>query len=176
MGEFMIETTNLYLVEAKEEDIKDIMDMETHEENRNFIWQGTYEQHLNEILDKDYLLLIFKRKEDNLTIGFALNYLDFKSERFELRRIAVTIKGKGYGKEVLNALIKYTFEDLNFNKFWLDVYPDNVIGIRLYESVGMHCEGILRENYKSERGYLDQKIYSMLKSEYYKMHEPEIFI
>lgn len=166
----MIETTNLYLVEAKEEDIKDIMDMETHEENRNFIWQGTYEQHLNEILDKNCLLLIFKRKEDNLTIGFALNYLDFKSEKFELRRIAVADKGKGYGKEVLNALIKYTFEDLNFNKFWLDVYPDNVIGIRLYESVGMYCEGILRENYKSERGYLDQKIYSILKSEYYKMH------
>ncbi|WP_313342415.1 GNAT family protein [Sedimentibacter sp.] len=162
----MIETTNLNLIEAKEEDINDIMEIENHEENRNFIWQGTYEQHLREILDKDYLLLIFKRKEDNLTVGFALNHLDYKSERFELRRIAVTVKGKGYGKEVLTALIKCTFEDLNFNKFWLDVYPDNVVGIKLYENVGLHCDGVLRQNYKSERGFLDQKVYSILRSEY----------
>ena len=161
-----METANLKLVEAREEDIKDIMEMEEHAENRNFIWQGTYEQHLNEIMDKDYLLLIFKRKEDNQTIGFALNYLDHKSERFELRRIAVTVKGRGYGREALDALIKYTFEDLNFNKFWLDVYPDNVVGIRLYEGVGLHRDGVLRQNYKSERGFLDQIVYSMLKSEY----------
>ncbi|WP_312814127.1 GNAT family protein [Sedimentibacter sp.] len=162
----MIETSNLNLIEAREEDIKDIMEMENHEDNRNFIWQGTYEQHLSEIMDKDYLLLIFKRKEDNLTVGFALNYLDYKSERFELRRIAVAVKGKGYGKEALNALIKYTFEDLKFNKFWLDVYPDNVVGIKLYENAGLHCDGVLRQNYKSERGFLDQKVYSMLRSEY----------
>ncbi|WP_312700670.1 GNAT family protein [Sedimentibacter sp.] len=161
-----METANLKLVGAREEDIKDIMEMEEHADNRNFIWQGTYEQHLNEIMDKDYLLLIFKRKEDNQTIGFALNYLDYKSEKFELRRIAVTVKGRGYGREALDALIKYTFEDLNFNKFWLDVYPDNVVGIRLYEGVGLHRDGVLRQNYKSERGFLDQIVYSMLKSEY----------
>lgn len=161
-----METANLKLVEAREEDIKDIMEMEEHADNRNFIWQGTYEQHLNEIMDKDYLLLIFKRKEDNQTIGFALNYLDHKSEKLELRRIAVTVKGRGYGREALDALIKYTFEDLNFNKFWLDVYPDNAVGIRLYESVGLHRDGVLRQNYKSERGFLDQIVYSMLKSEY----------
>lgn len=161
-----METSNLKIIKAREEDIKDIMEMEQHEDNRNFIWQGTYEQHLNEITDKDYILLIFKSKEDNQTIGFALNYLDYKSEKFELRRIAVTVKGKGYGREALNALIKYTFEVLNFNKFWLDVYPDNFVGIKLYESVGFHRDGVLRQNYKSERGFLDQIVYSMLKNEY----------
>ena len=30
----------------------------------------------------------------------------------------------------------------------------------------MHRDGVLRQNYKSERGYLDQIIYSMLRSEY----------
>jgi len=48
----------------------------------------------------------------------------------------------------------------------LDAYPDNLIGIRLYESLGMHLDGVLRQNYKSSRGYLDQIIYSMLKTEY----------
>ena len=68
----------------------------------------------------------------------------------------------------MNAHLKYAFEDLNINRFWLDVFPDNTAGIGLYESLKMHKDGILRQNYKADRGYLDQIIYSMLKSEYFK--------
>ena len=47
-------------------------------------------------------------------------------------------------------------------RFWKDAdepflagcIPDNEIGIRLYESLGMHRDGVLRQNYKAERGYL----------------------
>lgn len=38
--------------------------------------------------------------------------------------------------------------------------------LEIYESLGMHKDGVLRQNYKAERGYLDQIIYSMLRSEY----------
>ena len=58
--------------------------------------------------------------------------------------------------------------ELNINRFWLDAYPDNTVGIHLYESLGMHRDGVLRQNYKSERGYLDQIIFSMLKDEYFQ--------
>lgn len=164
----MIETKRLYIVEANESDIETIMEFEKHEDNRNFIWSGTYEEHMAEIKDKDFLLFVIKEKDNNTIVGFILNKLDYKSEIFELRRIAISKKGIGYGKEVLTALFKYAFEELNINRFWLDVYPDNVVGIKLYEGVGMHCDGVLRQNYKSERGFLDQKVYSMLKSEYFK--------
>ena len=53
------------------------------------------------------------------------------------------------------------------DRFWLEVYPDNLYRIKLYESMGMHRDGVLSQNYKSERGYLDQIIYSMLKGEYF---------
>ena len=162
----MIETKRLYIMDATEADIETIIELESHKDNRDFVWIGTFEQHKAEIEDKNHLLFVFKRKEDNLIVGFALIRLDFKSEIFELRRIAISDKGLGYGKEAMNALMKYAFEELNINRFWLDVYPDNVIGIKLYEGLGLHCDGVLRQNYKSERGYLDQIIYSMLKSEY----------
>ncbi|MGK0464978.1 GNAT family N-acetyltransferase [Clostridium sp.] len=167
----MIETKRLYITSATEADIETIIKLESHTDNRRFIWSGTFEEHKAEIYDKNYLLFIFKRKEDNLIIGFALIKLDFKSEIFELKRIAISHKGKGYGKEALAALLKYAFEDLKSNRFWLDVYPDNAIGIKLYEGMGMHCDGVLRQNYKSERGFLDQAIYSMLKSEYFYIVE-----
>lgn len=162
----MIETNRLFLEKARESDIDAIMEMERHKDNTNFVWKGTFEEHKSEIENKDFLLLVIKEKDCKETVGFALNYLDNKSERFELRRIVISKKGMGYGKEVMAALFKLAFQELNMNRFWLDVYPDNVIGIKLYEKVGMHKDGILRQNYKSERGYLDQIIYSMLKNEY----------
>ncbi len=164
----MIETKRLYITDATESDIETIIELESHRDNRNFLWIGTYEEHKAEIEDKNHLLFVFRRKEDNVTIGYALIRLDFKSEIFELRRIAISHKGMGYGKEAMLALFKYAFEDMNVNRFWLDVYPDNVIGIKLYEGLGMHRDGVLRQNYKAERGYLDQIIYSMLKEEYFK--------
>ncbi|MGH4118331.1 GNAT family N-acetyltransferase [Clostridium sp.] len=164
----MIETKRLYILDAIEEDIENIIKLESHKDNQDFVWSGTFEEHKAEIYDKNHLLFVFKQKYDNLIIGFALIRLDFKSEIFELRRIAISHKGIGYGKEALAALLKYAFEELKSNRFWLDVYPDNVIGIKLYERMGMYCDGVLRQNYKSERGYLDQVIYSMIKSEYFK--------
>ncbi len=164
----MIETKRLIIVEATEADIETVMELERHRDNRNFIWSGTYEEHRAEIDDKDHLLLVFRRKTDDATAGFALVKLDTKSDIFELRRIAISEKGMGYGKEVMAALLRHAFEERAINRFWLDVYPDNHRGIRLYEGMGMHREGVLRQNYKSERGYLDQIIYAMLRSDYLK--------
>jgi len=164
----MIETKRLYIIDAIESDIETIINLERHKDNRNYLWIGTYEEHKAEIEDKNHILLVFSSKEDKLIVGFALIRLDFKSEIFELRRIAISHKGIGYGKEVMGALLKYAFEEMNINRFWLDVYPDNKIGIKLYEGLGMHRDGVLRQNYKSERGYLDQIIYSMLKREYFQ--------
>lgn len=164
----MIETERLYITDAVESDIYEIITLENHEDNRNFIWQGTFNEHKAEIEDHNQLLFIIKKKVDNMTIGFVLIRLDQNSNIFELRRIAISEKGVGFGRETMLALIKYAFEEKNTNRFWLDVYPDNTIGIKLYESLGMHCDGILRQNYKSGRGYLDQIIYSILRDEYFK--------
>ncbi len=163
----MIETEHLFIVEAVEDEIDAIIELERHRDNRDFIWIGTHEEHKAEITDRNHLLLVFKRKEDSVIVGFSLIRIDFKSEVFELRRIAVSEKRKGYGKEAMLALLQYAFEEKQMNRFWLDVYPDNLIGIHLYERLGMHRDGVLRQNYKSERGYLDQIIYSMLKNEYF---------
>lgn len=161
-----IETKRLSIVEATAADVGTIIEIESHKDNRDFIWIGTEEQHLSEIVDPNHLLLLFRTKEDGRIVGYALVRIDWKSEVFELRRIAITEKGMGFGREAMEAIMRFAFTELGTNRFWLDVYPDNLIGIRLYESLGMHRDGVLRQNYKSTRGYLDQIIYSMLKSEY----------
>lgn len=166
----MIETKRLFIVKATEADLEYVIEMEHDKENSDFIWSGTYDEHKAEIEDPNYLLLVFKSRDSTSKIGYALIRMDFKSEIFELRRIAISEKGVGYGKEVMMALLKYAFEERAMNRFWLDVYPDNGIGIKLYEGVGMQRDGVLRQSYKAERGYLDQIIYSMLKSEYVHLY------
>lgn len=162
----MITSERLNLVEAIESDIEIIIEIENHKENRDYIWLGTYEDHLYEIKDPNHLLFVFKEKESGQIVGFSLIYMDFKSNLFELRRIAITKKGIGYGKESLKAIIKYAFEETKTNKIWLDVYPDNHRAIKLYEGLGFKRDGLLRQNYKSEKGYLDQAVYSLLREEY----------
>lgn len=162
----LFETDRLNVDEVTPEEIEEVIRIESHKENRDYLWIGTPEEHAEEIKDPKHLLLIFHAKKNDETKGYALIRLNFKSNIFEIRRIAITDKGKGYGKEAMKGLIRYAFERTETNRLWLDVYPDNEIGIRLYESLGMHCDGVLRQNYLSERGYLDQIIYSILRSEY----------
>ncbi|MDY0235437.1 MAG: GNAT family protein [Gudongella sp.] len=164
----MLETKRLEIIEATDDYIDRIIEMESHPENRDFIWIGTFEEHQSEIRDKNHIVWIFKAKKDSRIVGYALVRLDWKSEIFELRRIVIINKGIGYGKEVMEAIIKYAFEKFHANRFWLDVYPDNHVGINLYEKLGLKKEGVLRQNYKSSRGYLDQIIYSKLREEYFE--------
>lgn len=162
----MIRTKRLDIIGASEKDIYDIISIEKDKENKDYIWLGTYADHLWEINDPNHLLFIIKERDTDKTVGFSLIGLDFKSNKFEIRRIAITKKGIGYGKETMKALIQYAFEEMDTNRLWLDVYPDNEIGIKLYESLDLHRDGLLRQNYKSERGYLDQIVYSLLREEY----------
>jgi len=161
-----MKTERLTITDAAESDIDYIIELEEHPDNRNFIWIGTHEEHLSEMNDDKHLLLVFWRREDDIPVGYSLSRVNFKTEVFELRRLVIADKGKGYGHEVLKEHIKYAFETLKVNRFWLDVYPDNPAGIKLYEDIGMHRDGVLRQSDKADRGYLDQIIYSMLKSEY----------
>ncbi len=159
-------TERLIVSKAEEGEIATIMSIENHVENKEFIWQGTYEEHLREIHDETSMLLTIREKQTGYITGYYLVSLDYKFDIFELRRLVIIKKGFGYGKESLLGIIKYCFEVCEMNRFWLDVYPFNKIGINLYESIGMYREGTLRQSYKDDRGYHDQIIYSLLREEY----------
>lgn len=157
----------MFIEPAKPEDIDTIIALESHPENRDFLWIGTQQEHQQEIDDPAHLLLVFRKKEKEHILGYTLIRLDHASKRFEIRRIAIEEKGEGYGREAMVALLEFAFKELQMNRVWLDVYPHNTMGIALYEKLGMKREGILRQNYYSEeKGYLDQIIYSILRSEY----------
>lgn len=173
----MIVTKRLLIQRASENEIENIIEIEKHLENSEYITAGTSDEHREELNDPNYLLLMIKMKQTHTIIGYALINMNFISKMFEIRKIAVLEKGKGYGEESMRSLFKYAFEKLKMNKVWLDVYPNNTVGINLYEKLGMHRDGILRQNIFSETyGYRDQIIYSLLVNEYENKLTKDIII
>jgi [ribosomal protein S5]-alanine N-acetyltransferase len=162
----MIETKRLKLEEAREDELGIVVELENAPGIREYIWNSTEEEHRQHLKAHDKLLLLFKTKTEEKIVGYCLIVLDFNSDIFELKRIAMTERGKGYGKEAILAIREYAFENLNANRFWLDVYPDNQVAINLYEKIGLVREGLLRQNFKTKYGYYDYVIFSMLRDEY----------
>lgn len=178
----LFETPRLAAVTALPEDIPPIIQMEEDPLNRDFLWIGTPEEHLAEIEDPEHILLLFWEREQPLApfsspssfspsappVGYALIHLNREKDIFELRRIAIQKKNQGLGREAMKGLFDFAFRQCGTNRFWLDAFPDNLAGIHLYESLGMHRDGVLRQSDKGEHGYRDQIIYSLLREEYTK--------
>lgn len=171
----MLTTKRLILEKFTEEELPKLMEIEHAPENRKFTWTNTEEEHREELKDPNVLTLAVKKKGSGDIIGNVIIDLDFDSEWFEIKRIAFSEKGQGYGRETMNALIKYAFDDLNMNKVWLEAYTDNKVGRKLYESLGFHIDGILRQHHRTERGILDQMQFSMLAGEYLELKKEGAF-
>lgn len=87
----------------------------------------------------------------------------------ELWRIYIgdaSLRGRGYGRQAMEAMMKYCFEDLNLQRLYLDHYTGNPAGF-LYENLGFQREGILRKNCRKNGVLYDVHLMSMLREEYF---------
>ena len=77
-----------------------------------------------------------------------------------------TERGKGYAKLSTKLILEYGFESLNLHRIYLTVMADNIQAIRAYESSGFVKEGIMREEYLRNDGYVDIVIMGILKKDW----------
>lgn len=157
------------VIPASKNDIAWIIELENHPENNTFVWQGSYEEHLAEIEDPNHYLLIHLNEQDE-PVGYSLNRFCERSRIFELRRIVIERKGQGYGRKAILSLLHFAFLELGVQRFWLDVYPHNHVGVSLYKSLGFIQEAHLRRSDYQRGEFFDQLIFSMLKEEYEKIY------
>ena len=90
----------------------------------------------------------------------------------ELWRIYIadrTLRGKGLGKEAMEAVMKYCFDELKLERLYLDHYTGNPAGY-LYRSLGFKYEGVLRKNCRKNGVLYDVHLMSILRDEFYKIH------
>ena len=152
------------------EELRNILEIEKHPDNLQFIGAYSMERHREVIENSDELHLTFK--DQGKLIGYAiLQGLENPNDVIEFKRITIAEKGKGYGRAALKAVKKYCFEKLNCHRLWLDVFDFNSRARHLYKSEGFKEEGLIRECIKREDGYKNLVLMSILKQEYESSNE-----
>lgn len=76
--------------------------------------------------------------------------------------------GKGYAKEALSAVIKYGFENTDSIRIEGSCVKENIASAKTMESIGMQFEGISRSNFIKNGKVSDCKIFSIVRSDYFK--------
>lgn len=75
-------------------------------------------------------------------------------------------RGKGYGKQAMEATMQYCFDELNLERLYLDHYTGNPAS-HLYLALGFQYEGVLRGNCRKNGILYDVHLMSIMKDEYY---------
>jgi RimJ/RimL family protein N-acetyltransferase len=159
-----IESDKIRIELTRLENISKIVQIEL--DNSEFIGQYNFDRHLAVIESDDEMHLSIFDKSDNFFIGhIILVGLTNTNDSIEFRRIVVSRKGYGFGKDSVKLIKKYCFEELNSHRLWLDVYADNIKAIGLYTSQGFRTEGILRDSIKQNGKYRSLQIMSILKND-----------
>ncbi len=107
-------------------------------------------------------------RKDGTPIGRVVMADIIEGWKAELWRIYIadpTLRGKGYGKQAMQAIMKWCFEDLDLQRLYLDHYTGNPAA-GLYLSLGFRYEGVLRRNCRKNGRLYDVHLMSMLREEY----------
>ena len=73
---------------------------------------------------------------------------------------------KGYGLKTTELMLKHGFEDMNLNRIYLFVFPENMFAVKAYETAGFVKEGVQRQALYKNGKYHDIILMSVLHSEW----------
>ena len=151
---------------TRTEDLEEIIAWENDAENQRFIFPYSMERHIAVIQQEhEFHFKVFDPK--GKALGFLILALTEKEhESMEFRRIVVLEKGRGYGRKFIQWVKKFTFEEKNCHRLWLDVFTDNPRAHHLYQSEGFKEEGIKRECILTDGKRRSLVLMSIIASEY----------
>ena len=79
--------------------------------------------------------------------------------------VAPEYQGQGIGKHALCCLLSHGFDFFGLQRIWGESYQGNP-AMKMFLSLGMKEEGVLRNSYFREGHYIDSHIVSILRDEY----------
>lgn len=74
--------------------------------------------------------------------------------------------GKGYGRQAMELLVNYGFNELNLHRLQLTVFGYNEPAVKLYEKLGFQHEGTYREFLQRDGQRYDMHLYGLLLSDW----------
>jgi RimJ/RimL family protein N-acetyltransferase len=175
-----LEGQHVYLASISSNDVDIFMESMNDEDVR--ILARTRRDVMNELNTKEMIErlqreeegFIVYEKEGNTKIGYAL--LMDKDLYNREASLALVIgkkvnRGKGFGKEAIQLLMKHGFIGLNLESLFLEVFEYNSAAIKLYEDVGFKYVGKRRNSRIVGNEKYDTIIMDMISEEYFKIYK-----
>ncbi|MCR5233034.1 MAG: UDP-4-amino-4,6-dideoxy-N-acetyl-beta-L-altrosamine N-acetyltransferase [Lachnospiraceae bacterium] len=149
----MIESARLMFRPITVEDTDMVLKWRNSEHvKNNFIVRRdiSKEEHLNWLKTKVFAEIVMQfiiiEKDSGIPIGSVyFRDIDRTARKAEYGIFIgeESAKGKGYGKETAERMVKYFFDEMKFHKLSLRVLEKNQAAIRSYENAGFKIEGRL---------------------------------
>lgn len=172
-----LETADLRLVPLGPEYLDDVMLLLDDEEVSRFTGgapgefpRETVLEHLTTMTSRDdradWAVI---RKQDERFLGEAvLNELHTHNGvmNFRIALFGSDVLGKGFGTQVVKAVVSYGFEAVGLHRIELGVFDTNPRAQRAYEKAGFVREGVRRESELIDGKRHDEIIMSILAHEY----------
>lgn len=75
-------------------------------------------------------------------------------------------RGKGLGRQVLDAVLRHAFDVLRLHRIYLHTLPGNLAAEKLYRAAGFTMEGVERDALLRDGAFVSQKRWSLLEQEW----------
>jgi diamine N-acetyltransferase len=157
-------TADLRLRPTRGDDVGYVVAAEADPDNAPFLAPSPREEHLQFMRDPGHRHLV--AEVEGRRVGFVLLRRHPADRAVELRRLAVTEKGRGHGRAALRAAMALAFEDPDTHRLWLDVKPQNERARALYRSEGFVEEGTLRDAHYYGGRFESLVVMSILRPEW----------
>ncbi|WP_340023031.1 GNAT family protein [Paenibacillus sp. FSL K6-1096] len=109
---------------------------------------------------------IIESKSGRIIGSCGYNMLDYDNARTEIGYdLGREFWGQGYASEAINALTKYAFNTLGFNRIEAKVEPANLNSIKVLQKLHFTLEGTLRQCERSKGTFIDLCMYSKLAAD-----------
>lgn len=168
MKNIIAESENVVLRLTQVKDLDFVLNEERKVENAKYVDQWTKEEHIKALSNKDIYHLIIEDISSNTPVGYLIMAgIENQSNNIEFKRLVISKKNKGYGRETLRLVKELSFEKLNAHRLWLDVRISNKNAQEIYLSEGFKEEGTLRECVFYNGEYESIIIMSILEQEYF---------
>jgi diamine N-acetyltransferase len=158
-------TGEVSLRAAREADLPLIVRLEARPDFAAYINRWPAERHARAMAEPDFGYRVFDLGA--ASIGFAiLTGLTSLNAAIQLMRVAVEQPGRGLGRACCRLLLAEAFDRLGAHRFHLDLFEDNERAERLYLSLGLRHEGVLREAERRGSVFRSLKLMAILEPEY----------
>lgn len=177
----MLRGEKIYLTAVEHDDLEQLRLWRNREEYRKYFRE--YREISRDMQEKWYqqkvlndgstiMFSIYDIKTNELLGCCGLCYINWINRYADLSlyigKDNCYIDSEGYAKEACEVLFRYGFNELGLNKIWTEIYEFDKKKYELYNELGFHQDGFLREQYLYDGKLWGAYLLSLLKREWNK--------